>query len=351
MPTDTPDHDPYPRLRTALLDRQILAEFFESLDTARSPKTMRALRVDLVRFIRTAGGDEALIDYVARLADIEAKRRRGYTPRPRRVAERAPALFVVEGILVWDKTLHRPEPPRSIQEARDLRDRVAAWLLLLCGPRIENVVALRVTGPEPHLLFSNGRLRTLVLREHETKNNARITLPIGDIPGLAALFEVYIRYGRPLLLPAGSTVEHFLVNDRGKPFTEDTFREFFHRRLRRPAFGDLDLYVHYFRRVCVTVLRDLFGLPWGAIAAVIGDTEDTVKDTYYTQNPESTARGWADGIMGRPTGTEAERLRVALRAWLDQIASDFQPFSAPVVKPDRGDDREPAWNAHDPGRS
>jgi len=319
-----PNVDPerLPDFASVVTDPTWLRRYFDTLRVA----SRTAVRDYVAAFARVYAVLEPGPDVVRTLERLKwnhLHKRRGHVLRAVRLAERAPFHVVLGHFLRWDRQIHARYRRGSRAWAASLRDRSMLWILMLAGPRIENLVALRVGGPEPNLRLEGDRATSILLRESETKNNRRVEIPLG--PGVAPLLSLYVAEARPRLMwdPAVAGDRLFLRDD-GRPMTEDSFRRVFHARLCHEVFGALPVYVHYLRRMAVALLRDGFQLSFPAIATVLGHTEETAQRVYYVFTPQAATEEYRRGLMGEPARSpEIDALVTDLRAWLRELDEDL----------------------------
>lgn len=314
-----------PRLADALTDLTWLARYFDSLEVA-SRNAIQDYGANFLRMLDVLDAPAHVVKGLRRIISLQLHKRRGYVLRPVRLAETVSWLTVLRCLLAWDQQAHNRERRGTPEWALTLRDRVMLWILLFVGPRIENLVSLKIAGPAPNLIRDEtGQIQELLLRESETKNNKRVVAPIGRIRGVAELVQLLADEGLALLCRdnAANSAHLFLRSD-GTPFDRHSFRRYFKRRLRAEVFGPHDVYVHYLRRICVAVLRNGYGLDFTTIAAILGHTEDTAQRVYYVLTPSAAAMRYAAALSGEaPRDPGVDAVMGELKRWLDRVARDL----------------------------
>jgi integrase len=314
-----------PRLSDALADLTWLARYFDALEVA-SRHSIHEYGAAFLRILDVLDAPPQVVKGLRRIISLQLRKRRGYVLRPVRLAETVSWLTVLRCVLTWDQRAHGRERPGTREWALTLRDRVMLWILLFVGPRIENLVSLKVAGPGANLTRDEtGRIQALILRESETKNNRRVVAPIGRIRGVAELVQRLADEAQPLIGGRNATtISDLFLRSDGTLFDRHSFRRYFKRRLRPEVFGPHDVYVHYLRRICVAVLRNGYDLDFTTIGAILGHTEDTARRVYYVLTPSAAAARYAAALSGEaPREPGVEAVMGELKGWLDHVARDL----------------------------
>lgn len=218
-----------PEFTSVITNPMWLTRYFETVDV-KSKQGVRTYTAIFARVYEVLEPGAHVVRTLARLKRNHLHKRRGHILRAVRLAETAPFYEVLSRFLRWDRSAHRRHRRGTAAWASTLRDRSMLWILMLAGPRIANLVALRVGGADPNLQMGRGQATSILLRESETKNNRRVEIPLA--PGIAKLLTLYVHEGRPRLIrdPAMAG-ERLFLRDDGRPVTKNSFgRQFGHRR-------------------------------------------------------------------------------------------------------------------------
>jgi integrase len=314
--------DQLPAFTSVITDPTWLARYLDTVHVASKQGVVSYTSV-FTRVYEVLEPGAPVLRTLTRLRRNHLHKRRGHVLRAVRLAETAPCHVVLAHFLRWDRDAHRRHRRGTAAWAGTLRDRLMLWILMLAGPRISNLVALRVGGPDPNLRMERGHATNILLRESETKNNRRVEIPLA--PGIAKLLSLYVHEGRPRLMRDPAVAGHRLfLRDNGRPVSKDSFRRAFHDRLCREAFGGLPVYVHYLRRMAVALLRDGFQMSFAAIATILGHTEDTCQRVYYVFTPQAATAEYRRSLMGEsPRAPEVEAVVAELKEWLRELADDL----------------------------
>lgn len=317
-------------LRQALVDVELLAEYFDTLDPEQKVRSRAAIHgyaANHLRYADVLGASEDTIRTLRRLRSVHLHKRRGYILGSVRLAEHAPWWVVIREVIAWDRRAQSRWRRGTTEWAVLLGDRLLIWILLFGGPRVENLARLCVGGEGSRLVRdAAGRIQQILLPESETKNNRRVRIPIGDIPGIAELAQVYVDEGRPLLLRGhpDPPLEVFL-RPNGNPFAPVTLAQYFARKVRPGVFGSLRVTMQYLRRICVALLHEAYGLSFKATAAILGHTRETSEHIYYILSPDAVTAEYSAAIKGEPaTLPHIADAVMELRAYLAALAIELR---------------------------
>ncbi len=231
-------------------------------------------------------------------------------------------LWIAERVRAWDERVHVvPWHPTKVW-AQVIRDRLAIWLLLTCGFRSVEVLALRVGGDRPHVvLAAMGNVAAITLDDDDLPSWQRRVVVLDDFPGLGALLHLYLDEARPLLrlrtLPQSNTL---LLDSRGLSCCSSTFESRYYARLRPRIFGPTRVTLYDLRRACFGLLHEGLGLPMPTVLTALG-----IKRSGQSMFVRPAARLTTLISTCRPDAeTDAEQVVADLRGWLERVADDFR---------------------------
>lgn len=121
------------------------------------------------------------------------------------------------------RPLEKHEVNHFFKTIRRYRDAATVYLMLFCGLRSAEVLALRLCD----VFFEEGRLRVL------GKGNKERMLPLPDI--LKDVILRYLRFERPSICTSPHLFVVLQGNRRGHPMTAEGLRSLFRSRRRRPG--------------------------------------------------------------------------------------------------------------------
>lgn len=177
--------------------------------------------------------------------------------------------------------------PRGKHAAQIALKAVAIEMLLHIPMRLRNLTNLRLGE---HLKVDGsraGRITHLVLRAHETKNEADLEWSVG--PDLATLLDRYLRHFHPLLAVEGSTWLFPAPPPRNAPLSDDTIRYHIVRAVRDEIGAESN--PHLFRSLLARLILEESPGALEDVRHLLGDKSDsTVLRHYASIEPAQAAR-------------------------------------------------------------